>query len=129
MTTHTVAANTLEGVIVRFAPHPDTSFPFLHHTLNGIYGLNLYDTECNFLFDDFATNGLTELYKNAPKLLLEHMIAHIKTESGAATRGNTTKVDELFLTMLMSYKTKNGRIVNFKRGQELASGIVYFLAN
>ena len=28
MTTYTVAANELEGVIIRFAPHPDTAFRF-----------------------------------------------------------------------------------------------------
>ena len=77
-TTHTVAANTLDGVIVSFAPHPNTAFPFLHHTLNGVYGLDLYDNEFHFLFDDFATNGLTELHKDAPQLLLDHMIDHIK---------------------------------------------------
>ena len=49
-TTYTVAANDLEGVIIRFAPHPITAFPFLHHTLNGVYGVDLYETDFLFLF-------------------------------------------------------------------------------
>ena len=82
-TTYTVAANDLEGVIIRFAPHPITDFPFLHHTLNGVYGVDLYKNDFHFLFDDITTNGQTELHKDAPKRLLQHMIAHIKNVSEA----------------------------------------------
>ena len=128
MTTHTIAANDLEGIIIRFAPHPNPAFPFLHHTLNGVYGIDLYEADCHLVFDDFATNGLTELYKDAPKRLLDHMLNHIKTESGASTRGNTAQVDELFATMLWSYRLKSGRLVAFKRGQDLATGILHYLA-
>ena len=57
------------------------------------------------------------------------MIDHIKSESEASTRGNTTQVDELFSTMLMSYKTKTPKVICFKRGQELATGMVHFIKN
>ena len=57
------------------------------------------------------------------------MIDHIKSVSGASTRGNTTKVDKLFSTMLMSYQKHTGKIVNFQRGQELATGMVHFIKN
>ena len=122
-TTYTVAVNDLEGAIIRFAPHPVTDFPFLHHTLNGVYDVDLYKTDFHFLFSDIAFNGKTEMHKDAPKLLLAYMIAHIKKVSGAAasgagTRGNTTKVDELFGNMLFSYNTKGGRNIHFQRGQE-----------
>ena len=111
-TTYTVAANDLEGVIIRFAPHPNTSFPFLHHTLNDVYGLDLHETDFHFLFDDVANNQQTELYKDAPKRLLEHMIDHIATESGSkGTRSKTDKVEKLFKTMKLSYKMKHGAII------------------
>ena len=109
-TTYTVAANDLQEVIIRFAPHPITDFPFLHHTLNGVYGVDLYETDFHFLFSDIAANGLTELYKDAPKRLLAYMINHIKTVSAAAsgtgTRSNTAKVDELFGKMLFRQSSK-----------------------
>ena len=57
------------------------------------------------------------------------MLDHIKTESGASTRGNTAQVDKLFATMLLSYKMQNGRSMRFKRSQELASGILHFIRN
>ena len=131
-TTYTVAANDLEGVMIRFAPHPINDFPFLHHTLNGVYGVDLYENDFHFLLDDITTNGQTELHKDAPKRLLAYMIDHIKNvsgSSGAGTRGNTTKVDELFGTMLLSYRLKNGRAISFQRGQDLATGILHFLTN
>ena len=121
-TTYTVAANHLEGVIIRFAPHPVIDFPFLHHTLNGVYGVDLYETDFHFLSSDFATNGQTELYKDAPKRLLVYMINHIKTVSaasvsGTGTRSNATKVDELFGKMLLSNITRGGKIIDFQRGK------------
>ena len=115
-TTYTVAANDLEGVIIRFAPHPVTDFPFLHHTLNGVCGVDLYETDFHFLFSDIAANGQTELYKDAPKRLLAYMINRIKTVSAAAgtgTRSNTAKVDELFGKMLFSYRTKANKTIHF----------------
>ena len=108
MTTYTVDKKALEGVIFRFQAQPDTSFPVLHHTLNSVYGVDLYETDFHFLFDDFTANGQTELYKNAPKQLLDYMIDHIKTKLGASTRGNTAQVQKLFEEMLLSYKMKNG---------------------
>ena len=96
MTTHIGAANDLEGVIVQFAPHQNTAFLFLHHTLNDVYCQDLYEADFHFLFDDFATNGLPELHKNTPKLLLDYIIDHIKSESGASIRGKTAQVDDYF---------------------------------
>ena len=129
MATYTVAANDLEGVIIRFTPHPNTAFLFLHHTLNGVYGVDLYELDFHFLFDDFTANGQTELYKDAPKRLLDYLIDHIKTKSGASTRGNTAQVQKLFEEMLLSYKMKNGQVISFQRGQELATGMVHFIKN
>ena len=129
MTTYTVAANNLEGVIVRFQVHPNPAFLFLHHTLNSVYGVDLYETDFYFLFDDVTTNGQTELHKDASKRLLDYMITHILTESGATTRGETEKVEKLFKTMLLSYKMSNGKHSYFKRGQDLALAIIYSLQN
>ena len=125
-TTYAVAANDLEGVIIQFDPHPVTDFLFLHHTLNGVYGVDLYDTDFHFLFSDIATNGQTELYRDAPKRLLAYMINHIKSVSAAAatgtgTRSNGAKVDELFGKMLFSYQTKANKTINFQRGQDMAT--------
>ena len=130
MTTYTVAANNLEGVIVRFQVHPNPAFLFLHHTLNSVYGVDLYETDFYFLFDDVTTNGQTEFHKDAPKRLLDYMIGHIKKESGSVgTRSMTKKVDNFFKSMLMSYKTKNGKYVYFKQGQELATAMILFIKN
>ena len=89
-TTYTVAANNLEGVIIQFAPHPVTDFPFLHHTLNGVYGVDLYETDFHFPFSDITANGQKELYKDTPKRLLAYMINHIKTVPAAAVSGTGT---------------------------------------
>ena len=127
-TTYTVAANDLEGVIIRFAPHPNTDFPSLHTTLDDVYGLDLHDDEFHFLFHDVSNNQQTELYRDAPKRLLEHMISHITMESGSrGTRSKTDKVETLFKTMKLSYKMKSGKVMRFTRGQDLASGMVHFI--
>ena len=74
MATYTVDAKELEGIIICFKACPDTSFPVLHYTLNSVYGVDLYETDFHFLFDDVPTNDLIELYKDAPKRLLDYMI-------------------------------------------------------
>ena len=126
--TYTVAANDLQGVIVRSEPHPNPAFPYLHRTLNDVYGLDLHDNEFHFLFHDVTNNRQTELYQDAPKRLLEHMIAHIVIESDSGgTRGKTVKVEKLFETMKLGYKLKNGKHVQFKRGQDFATGMVNFI--
>ena len=122
MTTYNVAANDLEGVIVRFAPHPNPSFSFLHHTLNAVYGIDLYETDFYFLFHDVTANGQTELYKDAPKRLLDYMIAHIKTESAASTRAETEKVEKSFEIMLLSYKTKDKKEHLFQARSRTSQG-------
>ena len=81
MAIYTVDAKELEGIILCFQAHPNTSFPILHHTLNSVYGVDLYETQFHFLCHNVPTNRLTELYKDAPKQLLNHMIIHIQTES------------------------------------------------
>ena len=128
MTTYTIAVNDLEGVIIRFQAHPNPSFPFFRHTLNSIYCVDLYDTDFHFLFDVVPTNEHTELFKDAPKQLLDYMIGHIKTESGSVgTQSKTDKVETLFKTIQLSYKMQNNRVMIFIRGQELASDIQHFL--
>ena len=129
MTTYTVAANDLEGVAIRFQAHPNPDFPYLYHTLNSVYSVDLYEIDFHFLFNDVTANGQTELYKDAPKRLLEYMIAHIKTESGASIRAEMEKIEKLFETMLLSYKMKHCNIMFFKRGQELALGMIHFIKN
>ena len=128
MTTYTVAGNGLEGVIVQFQAHPSPSFPVLHHTLNSVYDVDLYENDFHFLFDDVPTNGQTELYKDTPKQLLDYMISQIKTESrSVGTRSKTDKVETLFKTMQLRYKMNNGQHVSFKQGQKLVTAIVQFI--
>ena len=69
MMTYTVAANDLEGVIVRFDPHPIPACLFIHQTLNSVYGVDIYETYFHFLFDDITTNQQKELYKDAPPIV------------------------------------------------------------
>lgn len=115
MATYTVATKGLEGVILLIQPHYDASLPVLHHTFNAVYGVDLYETEFHFIFDDVPTNELTELYKNALKQLLDHMIIHIMTKSGSIGTGSKMdKVEKLFKTMQLSYKMHNGTYVFFK---------------
>ena len=117
MATYTVAANELEGVILCFCSHHEASVPIIHHTLNVVYGVDLYATDFHFLFDDVPTNGQTELHKDAPKSLLDYIINHIKTESGlVGTRSKTNKVEELFKTTQLSYQMNSGTIMNFRQG-------------
>ena len=83
MMTYTFDDALLEGVILRFWPHHDASVPTIHHTFNAIYGVDLYDTDFHFIFDNVGKNGQKELFKDAPDHLLEYMVKHIKHESGA----------------------------------------------
>ena len=124
MATYTVNAKELQGVVLCFQYHHDTvKFPYIHRTLNTVYGLDLYETECEFIFHDDPTNGLTELYMDSPQRLLDHTITHIQTESGAtSTRSETNKVDKLFKTMLLIYKKANEAYVYFKRRSRTSGG-------
>ena len=103
MSTYTVAANDLEDVILRFQRHHEASVPVLHQTFNAVYGVDLYEDEFHFIFDDVPTNGQTELYKDASKRLKDYMITRIKTESKSVSRSETEKVDDMFQTMQLCY--------------------------
>ena len=56
-----------------------------------------------FIFKDVIKNGLTKLLKDTPTMLRNHMIDHIKQESGSTTRDTTKKVDNVFGTMKLSF--------------------------
>ena len=101
--TYTVKAKELEGVILRFREHHEDSIPSIHHAFNAVYGVDLYETNFLFIFEDVATNGLMELHKDEPERVLGYMVAHIKSESGATLRTETEKVDTLFGNMQLSY--------------------------
>ena len=58
------------------------------------------------------------------------MVDNIKLVSGAtsrASRSETDKIDKLFGKMEISYALNTGKIVNFKRGQDLANGMVHYI--
>ena len=60
------------------------------------------------------------------------MVDNIKLVSGAtrrASRNETDRIDKLFGKMEMSYLMYNGKYVNFQRGQDLATGILYFICS
>jgi len=76
------------------------------------------------------TNGAKALFKNAPEHLQEYMVDHIKQVSGAtvrASRSETDKIDKLFDRMELSYALNTGKIVNFQRGQDLATGLMHYI--
>ena len=128
MATYTINAKELEGVILCFRAHPNTTFPVLHHTLNSLYGVYLYETDFHFLFYDVPTNGLTKLYKDAPKRLLNHLITHIQKRSESiGTRSKTDQVEKLFKTIQLTCTTKNNKVIHFKQVKELATAISHFL--
>ena len=110
-----------------FLPHHEVSVPGLHHTLNTVYDVDLYETDFHFIFNDVPKNGLTELYKDTPERLKAYMSTHIKTESGATSRSETDKVEALFKLIQISYQLSTDKLVHFKRGQELAAVIQHFL--
>ena len=107
-TTYNVATTTLEGNILPFKPHRQRDLPSFHSILNEAYGLSLYKTDVNFLFEDVATNGMTKLLKNAPALLRTRMLDHIKDTIGARLKSETDKVDNLFGKMILTYNIKSG---------------------
>ena len=114
MSTYTVDAKELEGVILSFKARPDTSFLVFHHTLNSVYGVDLNATDFNFLFDDVPTNDLIELYNDVPKRLLDYMIQHIKTESElVGTRSKTDQVEKLFKTTQLRYQMNTEKCMYF----------------
>ena len=99
MTTYTVDATELQGVILCFQLHNEASLPRINHTFNAVYGIDLYDSDFHFTFDNVETNGLKELYKDTLDCLLVHMVHHIKQESGATIRHKTKKVDTLLFNV------------------------------
>ena len=70
MTTYTLGAKELEGVIFHFRAHHEASIPVIYHTFNTVYSIDLYETNFHLIYKDIAKNGLTELYKNEPDCLL-----------------------------------------------------------
>ena len=84
----------------------------------------------HFLFDDVGTNGQKQLFKDTPERLQAHMVDNIKNVWGAtrrASRAETDKIDNLFGKMEISYALNNGKVVNFQQGQDLATGMTYFI--
>ena len=104
MATYTVDATLLEGVLLRSRPHHDASIPSIHHIFNAVYGVDLYDTYFHFIFEDVGKNWQKWLFKDAPDRLLEYTVNHIKHESGATTRTETEKVNDLLGNMQISYQ-------------------------
>ena len=133
--THAIDATLLKGIILWFCPHFDASISTIHDSLNSVYGVDLYDNKFHSIFDDVGTNKQQELFKDAPQRLLAHMVDHIKLDhiklvSGAtnrASRSKTDKIDKLFGKMGISYQLTNGKVVNFQRGQDLATRIMHFI--
>ena len=90
-TTYAVDATLRGGIIIRFRPHKDvTLYPVIHESFNSVYGIDLYDDEFDFLFDDMTNKGKKELFLDAPERLRAHMVTHIKNLSGATARGTST---------------------------------------
>jgi hypothetical protein len=127
MATYNVDATKLEGILLQFKYHRQPTLNTFHHILNEAYGLSIYGTDINFLFDDVPTNGLTKILDTAPTLLRTKMIDNIKDLSGATSRSETDKVENLFGKMKMGYRLKNGDDIEFERAQELAKGIDFNL--
>lgn len=123
MTTYNVDATIFKGSLLRFKPHSYKELPSFHHTLNTAYVLSLFESNINFVFEDVGITGLTKILKEAPKLLHIHMIDHIKYKSGATTRGQEDKVDDLFGKMTLYFRLKSGKDYEFDLAQELTKGI------
>ena len=112
--THAVAATLLKGIILRFRPHKDlSSYPVIHESFNSVYGVDVYNDEFHFIFDDVPTNGAKALFKHAPERLRKYMVDHIKQVSGAtgrASRSETDKIDKLFGKIELSYALNTGKL-------------------
>ena len=65
-TTYSVNVTKLEGVIFCFWVHNQVSLPVFHQTFNVVYGVDLYEPDFHFIFDDVTTNRIKKLFKNAP---------------------------------------------------------------
>ena len=59
MTTYTANTKEIEGVTLDFCAYHEASIPVIHYTFNAVYGLDLYDADFHFIFEDVAKNGLT----------------------------------------------------------------------
>ena len=103
MKTYNVNVTQLEGILLWFQVHKQASFPRFHQTLNDAYGLDLYNSNFEFIFDDVKTNELTEILKDALTMLRSYLTDHIKQELGSTTRDTAKKVDTLFDNMELSY--------------------------
>lgn len=93
---YNVNATALEGIILKFKPHQQSDLHVFHYILNEAYGLSLYNSDINFVFDDVAENGLTKIRNDTPEQLQTYFIDNIKSVSRASTRGFTAKVNNLF---------------------------------
>ena len=56
MVTYAVDAKELKSVTLRFRAHHEAYVPVIHLTLNAVYGVDLYDTDFHFLFNNVATS-------------------------------------------------------------------------
>ena len=109
MASYVVDAGTLDGIKLTFCPHLDKTIKTFHHILNTLYGIDLFDSEIDFIFEDGASK--TSLKNNAPSLLRSHFIEKIKRECAIYfpdTKQQSLKVDKLFCDMTMSYLLKDG---------------------
>ena len=75
MVTCTLDVKEPEGIVFCFGDHHEASVPVIHHTFNAVYGIDLYNTDFHFIFDNALKSGLAELYKDTPKCLLAYMVA------------------------------------------------------
>ena len=113
MTTYNIDAKLFGGILLRFRAHNQRELSAFHHTLDATYGLDLDDSNVNFIFENVTTNDLTKILKDAPKLSRIYMTDHIKQKSDTTTRLTMLKVDNLFDGTTLSYKIKNGDICDF----------------
>ena len=103
ISTYTITAADLQGITLRFRVHNEVFLLQLCQTFNEVYVIDLYEPDVHFVFDDVGTNGLTKLYKEAPKQLLVYMTNCIEQELKSTTRDVANKVDDLFRNMRISF--------------------------
>ena len=48
------------------------------YNVNEAYGIDLYKSDFEFIFDDVKINGLNELLKDARTMLQSYLVDHIK---------------------------------------------------